>query len=318
MMNWLVVGIGDITTKRVIPAIREEPRSRLYGVVSRDPHKGARYAEKVWSDQGEALQDRAIDAVYVATPVFLHAPQTMASLRAAKHVLCEKPMAMNYGEATAMVETAAKTGKTLGVSYYRRMYPKLQRAKVLIEQGAIGKPVLAEINCHDWFDNDDGRRPWLLDPKQAGGGPLYDIGSHRIDVLNFLFGKPGAVCAQLSNVVHRREVEDSATLLIEYASGVRGIVDVRRHSRIERDEFRILGVKGEMGLSPLTGPALTYPGGSEQLPPHANLHYPCIHNFVDAVLDGAHLFSSGETAIWTDWVTEKALEAAGVRYGLVR
>jgi hypothetical protein len=83
-------------------------------------------------------------------------------------------------------------------------------------------------------------------------------------------------------------------------------VDVRRHSRVDRDEFRIIGTDGEMDLTPLNGPDLVYPGGREVLPAHANLHYPCIENFVSAVLDGAPLASSGETALSTAWVTEQA------------
>ena len=201
-LNWLVIGIGDITTKRVIPAIEAEPRSVLYGVVSRDRAKGERYAGRVCTDLDSALSDPGVDAVYVATPVFLHAPQTIAALRAGKHVLCEKPVGMNYQEAAGMARAARETGKTLGIAYYRRMYPKLQRARELLERGAVGRPVFAEINCHDWFQDEDGRRAWLLDPKKSGGGPLYDIASHRIDVLNFLFGKPVKVCGQVSNVVH--------------------------------------------------------------------------------------------------------------------
>lgn len=310
MLNWLVVGIGDITTKRVIPAIRAEPRSHLYGVISRDPAKGARYAAHVWTGLEEALQDAAIDAVYVATPVFLHGPHTMAALRAGRHVLCEKPMAMNYAEALEMVRAGREAGRIFGVAYYRRLYPKLRRARELLATGAIGRPVLAEINSHDWFNAEDGRRGWLLDPRQAGGGPLYDTASHRIDVLNFLFGKPLAVAAQLSSAIHRAAVEDNATVLIEYDGGVRGIVDVRRHTRVGRDEFRIIGTDGEMDLSPLSGPALVYPGGSEDLPCHPNVHYPCVENFTAAVLDGAPLAASGESSLWTDWVTEQARAAA--------
>jgi 1,5-anhydro-D-fructose reductase (1,5-anhydro-D-mannitol-forming) len=306
-LDWLVIGIGDITTRRVIPAIQAEPRSNLYGVVSRDRSKGERFANRVWTDVAEALRDPAIDAVYVATPVFLHAPQSIAALRAGKHVLCEKPMAMNYSEAAQMVSVAAETGKALGIAYYRRMYPKLQRARELLAQGAIGRPLLAEINCHDWFQAEDGRRSWLLDPRQSGGGPLYDIASHRIDVLNFLFGKPVKVSGHLSNVVHESAVEDSATVMIDYENGVRGVVDVRWHSRTPRDEFRIIGVDGEMSLTPLSGPNLRYPGAVEDLPAHANLHYPCVENFVSAVLDGTHLWASGTSSIWTDWVTERVL-----------
>jgi 1,5-anhydro-D-fructose reductase (1,5-anhydro-D-mannitol-forming) len=311
MLNWIVIGIGDIAVRRVIPAIQAEPRSLLYGLVTRDPAKAASYNTRSWTTLNAALADPAVQAVYVATPVFLHAPQTIQSLRAGKHVLCEKPMAMNEAEARSMVQTAEESGRTFGVAYYRRTYPKLQRAKKLLDAGAIGKPVLAELTSHGWFDGkesgeNESDRSWLVDPAKAGGGPLYDIASHRIDVLNFLFGEPQRVSAHLSNAVHHYAVEDNATVMIDYAGGVRGIVDVRWHSKVKRDECRIRGTEGEMDLSPLNGPELIYPGGRENIPPNANLHYPMIENFVDAVLGKAPLLASGASSFWTDWVIERA------------
>ena len=305
MLNWLLIGIGDIARRRVIPAIQSESRSNLYGVVTREAAKAAMYDTRTFRTLDEALEEPAISAVYVGTPVFLHAPQTIQSLRAGKHVLCEKPMAMNEAEARTMLRAAEDSKKILGVAYYRRMYPKVQRAKQLIEAGAIGKPVLAELTNHMWFDG-TGSRSWLVDPAKAGGGPLFDIASHRIDVLNFLFGRPQRVTAQLSNVVHHYAVEDNATVMIEYPNGVRGVVDVRWHSKVARDECRIRGTEGEIELSPLNGPDLIYPGGREHLSPHTNLHYPMIENFVDAVEGKASLLASGESSYWTDWVTEQA------------
>jgi 1,5-anhydro-D-fructose reductase (1,5-anhydro-D-mannitol-forming) len=314
MLNWIVVGIGDISTRRVIPAIQSEPRSRLYGLVTRDPAKAAPYNVRVWTSLDEALADPAVHAVYVATPVFLHAPQTIQSLRAGKHVLCEKPMAMNEAEARAMVEAAEKSGRVLGVAYYRRHYPKVQRAKQLLEAGMIGKPVIAELTCHAWFDGkeydgSDRQRYWLADPTKAGGGPLFDIASHRIDALNFLFGQPVRVSGHLSNAVHHYSVEDNATVMIEYPASVRGIVDVRWHSHIQRDECRIRGTDGEMELTPLNGPDLIYPGGRESLPVHANVHLPLIENLVDAIESQSPLLSSGASAFWTDWVIGQARQA---------
>jgi 1,5-anhydro-D-fructose reductase (1,5-anhydro-D-mannitol-forming) len=307
-VNWIVLGIGDITVRRVIPAIQAEPRSCLYGIITRDPAKAAPYQTRVWQGLDAALCDPEVQAnvhvVYVGTPVFLHAPQTIESLRAGKHVLCEKPMAMNEAEARSMVSVADETGKLFGVAYYRRAYPKLVRAKELLEAGIIGKSVFAELTNHMWFDG-TGNRGWLFDPAKAGGGPLFDIASHRIDVLNFLFGQPQRATGQLSNVVHHYAVEDNATAMIEYANGVRGIVDVRWHSKIGRDECRIRGTEGEMELSPLNGPDLIYPGGRESLPVHTNVHLPLIENFVDAIQGKAALLSSGRTAYWTDWVTEQ-------------
>jgi 1,5-anhydro-D-fructose reductase (1,5-anhydro-D-mannitol-forming) len=308
MFTWLVVGVGDIAKRRVIPAILAEPRSRLQALVTPHPDKADSYGVPVWTELDAALADPGIDAVYVGTPVFLHAPQTVASLRAHKHVLCEKPMALNYPEACDMQFEAERVQKLLGVAYYRRCFPKLLRARQLLEEGIIGTPVLAEANCHSWFPPHGGPRTWLFDPALAGGGPLYDIASHRIDVMNFLFGKPVRASGHLANLVHQSAVEDCATVLIEYDSGVRGVVDVRWHSKVPRDDFRILGTDGELRLSPLSGPALEWPGGRDELPPHDNVHYPLIAAFVDGGLDGKPLATAGSAALWTDWVTQQVVQ----------
>ncbi|HUS06996.1 MAG TPA: Gfo/Idh/MocA family oxidoreductase [Bryobacteraceae bacterium] len=309
-MNWLVVGIGDITTKRVIPAILAEPRSQLAGLVTRDRAKAGPYQAKVWTNLTEALREPSIDAVYVASPVFLHRPQTIECLRAGKHVLCEKPMALNYQEAAEMQRVAENTRKTLGIAYYRRMYPKVQRARELMASGAIGQPVIAELTSHDWFTTtEDGFRAWIIKPEEAGGGPLYDIASHRIDLLNYLFGAPTRAVGLLSNAVHSTRVEDNATVLIAYDCGVRGVVDVRWHSRVPRDEFRIRGTEGELDLSPLNGPELVTPSGPEHWPAPANLHFPCIENFVTAVLEERTPIASGASSLATSLVTQWVMDS---------
>jgi predicted dehydrogenase len=304
MLRWLLIGVGDIAVRRVIPAILQERRSRLSGIVTRNAAKAAPYGVPALACLDDALKRGGFDAVYVATPVFLHGPQTMAALKAGLHVLCEKPMAMNFPDARQMVEGANLHGRVLGVAYYRRAYPKVLEAKELIRKGVIGQPVMAFASCHSQLP-DGQTRQWLLDPAQAGGGPLYDIGSHRIDLLNYFFGVPCEVRAFLSNAVHPLNVEDSATVLVKYS------VDARWNSRETRDEFRIVGTAGELNLTPLNGPSLLFPGGRKDLPAHSNLHYPCIENFVDAVLEGKPVLSSGANALWTDWVTEKALSSNG-------
>ena len=203
-----------------------------------------------------------MQAVYVGTPVFLHAPQTIQSLRAGKHVLCEKPMAMSEAEARNMCKPRSRAARFSESPTIAAPIPKCSARNNLLAAGAIGKPVLAELTCHMWFDG-TGSRGWLVDPAKAGGGPLFDIASHRIDALNFLFGQPLRVAGQLSNVVHHYPVEDNATVMIEYEGGVRGVVDVRWHSRISRDECRIRGTEGEMELIPLNGPDLFIPAAAK-------------------------------------------------------
>lgn len=306
MLRWLVAGVGDISTKRVLPAILAGPRSRLAGIVTRDPAKAERYGVPAWKELAAGLAESGADAVYIATPVFLHAPQTIAALRAGKHVLCEKPMALDYAEALTMVDAAAETGRTLGIAYYRRLYPKIERVRQLLDAGAIGRPVFADATSHGWFHPAGGPRSWLIDPQLAGGGPLRDIASHRIDLMNYLFGRPERVSGHLSTLVHPTAVEDNATVLIEYQTGVRGMVDVRWHSRVERDEFRIRGTEGEICLSPLNDSRLVHPGGTECVPAPANLHYPCVEDFTLAVLEGRKPRSTGETALAAEWVMDEA------------
>jgi 1,5-anhydro-D-fructose reductase (1,5-anhydro-D-mannitol-forming) len=315
VLNWLVIGIGDITRKRVLPAILAEPRSRLYALLTRDPRKAEAYPGALaFTALSAALSDPAIDVVYVASPVALHAEQTIASLLSGKHVLCEKPVALDYAQAESMAVAAREAGLLLGIAYYRRLYPKLLRARQLIAEGAIGQPVLAEANYHGWLESPD--RGWLKDPALAGGGPLYDTGSHRIDACNFLFGRPLCATGLLSNALHSLAVEDSATTLIEYPGGLHAVIDVRWNSRIQRDQFRVVGSEGEIDLSPLNGPTLRVLDADgklreEQLPAHANVHFPLVENFVAAVLDGAPLACPIEESIWTDWVTQQVKQGCG-------
>lgn len=313
-VNWVLGGIGDIARKRVIPAIQAEPRSTLYGFVTRDAAKAREFpGAKTWATMEEAVADPAVDAVYIALPVAFHANAAITALRAGKHLLCEKPMAINYAQAEQMVAEGRASGRMFGVSYYRRLYPKLIRARQLVKEGAIGRPLLAEANCHSWLETEG--REWLRDPALAGGGPLYDIASHRIDAMNFFFGKVEHACGLRSNAVHRMGVEDSATVLMGLPGGVHGVVDVRWNSRVARDQFRIIGEEGEINLDPFNSPELRLTTRDEcrveNLPPHANLHYPLVENFVDAVLANGFgsVACSAEQGAWVDWTIEQVVRS---------
>ncbi len=323
MVGWAVVGIGDITTKRVLPAIAAEPRSRLRAVVTRHPEKNRAIcesfgAERVCTTLEEALADPEVTAVYVATPVALHYPQTMAALAAGKHVLCEKPTALNVVQVETMIATAQAAGRQFGVAFYRRLYPAVGRARELLRQGAIGQPILVWVTCHGWFNEEEvSHRAWLFDPALSGGGPLMDVGSHRIDVLNYLFGEPRLAGAAMSRQTQRTPnfmVEDNATLIIEYRGefgAVRAVVDVRWNSHVTGDDFRIFGTDGELDLTPLNDGGIRYAGGRECYPPDGNFHRPLLKHFADVLEDGAKLICSGQAAIWTDRMIAQAYREHG-------
>ena len=212
-------------------------RSELTASFARDV--GARR----WHDDWRALvADSDVTAVYVATPVHLHAEQTIAAAEAGKHVLCEKPMAMTTGECDRMLAACRASGVTLGIAYYRRFFPAVIRVKEIIASGEIGQPVFAQVNAFERFDPEPGHpRAWLLQPSMAGGGPMKDFGCHRIEVLLNLFGEVRQTAALTANVVFARSVEDTAAVLLRFVDGPCASVTVTHAAHERQDTLQIFG-----------------------------------------------------------------------------
>ena len=295
-LRWGLVGAGDIAEKRVAPALVAANRSELVAVSRRQPQLaeafGRRFGARRWhADWRDLVRDDGIDAVYVAAPVQLHAPITIAAAEAGKHVLCEKPMALSVDECDRMVRGADAAGTKLGVAYYRHLYPLVQRVKGLLADGAIGAPVIAQLDAFERFDPPPGHpRTWLLDPTVSGGGPMFDFGCHRIEVLLSLFGDVADVRALRANVLFDRKVEDTAIAALRFSPGPLATVTVA-HAVVEpRDTLDVFGTEGSIHVARLNGPELrVVRGGGQTLEQHPlpdNVHLPLIQQFVDAVLDG--------------------------------
>ena len=167
-LRWGLIGCGDIAQKRIAPALRESATCELVAVSRAQTELAESFAKqfgarKWYSDWKELLRDEEIDAVYIATPVHLHAAQTIAAAEAGKHVLCEKPMAMNVSECGQMIAACRANKVKLGVAYYRHFYPVVERIKSIIASGDIGTPVMVQINAFEWFNPEaDHPRSWLL------------------------------------------------------------------------------------------------------------------------------------------------------------
>src|SRR5216117_940777 len=139
-LRWGLIGCGDIARKRVAPALRDSPACELVAVNRAQSALAESFARtfgarRWYADWHELLVDADIDAVYIATPVHLHAPQTLAAAEAGKHVLCEKPMAMDAVECDRMIAACRANRVKLGVAYYRHFYPVIERAKEIIQLG---------------------------------------------------------------------------------------------------------------------------------------------------------------------------------------
>jgi predicted dehydrogenase len=195
LLKWGLIGAGDIARRRVAPALRDSPACDLVAVSRAHAELADAFAKafgvRRWYPRWqELLADEEIESIYIATPVRFHAEQTVAAANAGKHVLCEKPMAMNADECDRMIAACRANGVTLGVAYYRHFYPAVARMKAIVSSGEIGQPVVAQMNAFEWFDPEPNHpRAWLLNRAMSGGGPMIDFGCHRLEVLIHLFGK---------------------------------------------------------------------------------------------------------------------------------
>lgn len=322
VLRWGLIGCGDIARRRIAPALRDLPHCQLVAVSRADATQAAAFAHEfgahrwyaAWSD---LLADAEVEAVYVATPVHLHAAQAVAAAEAGKHVLCEKPLALNVAECDRILAACQAHNVKLGVAYYRRFYPVVARLKQLLAADAIGQPVLAQINAFEWFNLDRQHpRSWLLQKELAGGGPMFDFGCHRLEVLLNLFGAVRETQSMLSNIVFEREVEDTAVAVLRFAAGPCAVVSVTHAAYEAQDTLDIFGSRGSLHLPDLNAGTLrlkTATGEQTEMhPPHANLHQPLIEDFAQAVLTDRLPAMSG-TMGRAVAVIEAELYAGGIR-----
>src|SRR6266542_5452848 len=304
-LSWGLIGCGDIARKRIAPALRDLDECDFVAV-SRGRGELAELfarefsARKWYSDWRELLLAEDIDCVYIATPVYLHATQTIATAEAGKHVLCEKPIAMNAGECDRMIAACRANKVKLGVAYYRHFYPVIKRTKEIIQAGEIGVPVLAQINAFESFDpQPDHARYWLLKKDQAGGGPMFDFGCHRIEVLTNIFGSITDVKAITANVLFAREVEDTATALFQCERGTCGVLTVTHAAQEPQDTLDIFGSQGSIHVPVLNEGSMRivsqHNERTESHPAATNWHAPLIQDFVAAVFDDREPAVNGET-----------------------
>jgi predicted dehydrogenase len=295
-VRWGLIGAGDIVRKRVAGALREcsgcalvtvsRARAELADVFAREIGAARSYAS--WRD---LVADPGIDAVYVATPVRFHAEQTIAAATAGKHVLCEKPMAMNLAECDQMIAACRSAGVALGIAYYRRFYPVVMRVKAIVDAGEIGTPVFAQMTAFEPFDPRPGEpRSWLLERSESGGGPMADFGCHRLEVLLHLLGPVRRVTSIVSTVALHREVEDTAATLLQFQKGATAMLAVTHAAADQQDTFDLFGTKGSVRIASLTRGDLTLrAAGRERTESHrpaANVHKPLVDEFVEAVRTG--------------------------------
>ena len=293
-MKWLVVGAGDIAHKRIMPALDAEPRSEIGAVcdtvAERAQAAAAPRNARVHTDLAEALKADDIDAVYVCTPVFLHVPHAVAALEAGKHVLVEKPAALNHAQARELVAAADRSDRKCGVAYFRRLAPKYAMAEEMIREGEFGQIVLIRMTYFSWFDPKQGEpKYWRVVPERSGGGPISDMGTHMFDVLIGLLGMPQTVYAKAETLTHDYAVEDSSVAIMKMPDGAQVMASFNWNSKTWSHEFEIVGTEAKVKWHPYDSDTVVKTVGRDitevPAPNHENVHYPLIEDLVSAVAE---------------------------------
>jgi predicted dehydrogenase len=248
-LRWGVIGACGIAKRRTIPeGIIPAKNAKLVAVMDVD-QEGAKAAAKQFkakccATEQELLARKDVDAIYVATPSFLHMKQVIMAAKARKHVLCEKPLANTAPEIKKMIAACKKARVKLGVGFMMRFNVYHQAILRMLRKKQLGNPVYARGQMSCWYPPMKGN--WRQSWKLGGGGPMVDMGSHVVDVLEMLFGKAKSVMALTANRAHKYEVEDTAIALLEFKGGLSAVVDVSFAVPDETGEFvlEVYGAKG--------------------------------------------------------------------------
>ena len=242
-VRWGVIGAGGIADSRTIPGMMLCDNAELVAVMEINMELAEKCrakwgCKKAYDNEADLLSDPEIDAVYIATPVVLHARQAMAAADAGKHVLVEKPLAMTSEEAQKVVEYCEHKGVKIAAGFMMRFGSYVMAMKKAIEEGKIGKPVSAYAQFTCWYPDMPGN--WRQSKKTGGGGAMMDMGVHCIDLLQYILGsKAKEVAAFHNTLTFQYDVEDSSTVLMRLENGVQCVVQSNFNIPEEASHYRI-------------------------------------------------------------------------------
>ena len=322
-VRWGVIGCGEATETKSGPALQGVDGSSIACVMSRDEKKALSYAQRhgiqrAYSDATELINDREVNAVYIATPPSSHATFAIMAMKAGKPVYVEKPLAANYEECLRVNNVSEQTGVPCYVAYYRRYLPYFQRVKQLVMNGTIGKVLSVQIRFAvppRELDYNKTNLPWRLQPDIAGGGGyFYDLASHQIDLLQDMFGISIEAEGYATNMAGLYKVEDTLNACFRFDSGLTGSGSwcFVAHDSARTDRIEIVGDCGMISFSVFdyTPISLHTEQGLQTIkidnPRYVQM--PLIQAIIDDLRGGTPCLCNSVSATPTNWVMDQILK----------
>ena len=293
-VNWGIIGCGDVCEVKSGPAFNKVANSKLVAVMRRNPDKAKDFARrhgvpKYYSDADEIINDKEVNAIYIATPPSSHESYLEMTLKAGKPVYVEKPVTINAASLERMIEMEKLYDCKVSVAHYRRGLPLFNKIKQLVNEGAIGKvklillrtlqPPISKIITQT-EDN------WRINPEISGGGFFHDLSPHQLDIMCWIFGTPQQVYVQVANQGKLYNAPDLTMVQLAFVNDIyfNGVWDFNVSEAATADSCEIIGDKGAIRFSffRVSTIELTTTAGTETLeleyPP--NIQQPHINNVV--------------------------------------
>lgn len=321
IIRWGFIGCGVATERRALPAFKELKDSRVVAVMGRDANRTRLFAERHgidrwYTDAQNLVTDPDVDAVYIATPPSSHSTFAVMALMAGKAVYVEKPLAVSYDECLRINRVAASRQLPCFVAYYRRYLPYFEHVKTLIESGAIGRVLTAQIRFAApprEMDCSKTDLPWRLQPDIAGGGYFYDLAPHQLDIMQHLFGPIVEASGFPANRGGLYRAEDTVAATMRFHSGMpaSGTWCFVAHESALEDRILVIGDRGQISFSVFTyNPIHVQNEEGEQhisVENPQNVQYPLLRSIEDHLLGRSVCKCDCVSATPTNWVIDRVL-----------
>ena len=335
-IKWGVIGAGGIADRRTLPGMMLSENCELVAVMEVFEDAAKKLAEKYnakyyYTTAEELLANEEVEAVYIASPVKFHKEQVIAAAKAGKHVLCEKPIAVQLADSNAALAACKENGVLAAAGFMMRYHSLHQKMKEIIARGKLGQIVScrAQLNC--WFPDIEGN--WRQQRVHTGGGALMDMGIHCIDLLEYILdSKATRVVGMCETKTFQYDIEDSANVLLQLENGAVCYVD--NNYNVPDDavacRLEIMGTKGsliaENTISQVEGGSLccrfidqgAYNAQQdrvetevvEYLPQEGNMYAKELDSFSRSILENTPVVVPMEDAIHVQKVIELAYQSS--------
>jgi predicted dehydrogenase len=252
IVRWGVVGAGGIADRRTIPGMLKASNTRLVAVMEiqaslAEQLRAKHGAQRAYTNIVDLFADAELDAIYIASPVFHHKDQAIAALRAGKHILVEKPVALTTADGDEVKQVSDAGGMLAAAGFMMRYHSLHRKMKELVSSGRLGKVVSVRALFTCWYPEMVGA--WRQNRSQSGGGALMDMGIHCVDIIQYVLGSRfESVSALAGSNYFSYEVEDSGALLLRTGDGAYCTVESYFNipDSAARSRFEVYGTSGSM------------------------------------------------------------------------